>query len=93
MGLQIQGDIRRSKRKLFVLLDLPDSPSLSQNSLISTPAEKMTKLSSFSQSQPKRRIQEIPIYSESPISEDSKSIDKIQKSQVFIEIPKKISNF
>ena len=91
MDLQIQGDIRRSKRKLSVLLDLPDSSSLSQNSLISAPAEKKTKLSSFSQSKPKRRIQEISIYSESPLSGDFKSAVEIPKSQVFVEIPKKTS--
>src|SRR5271154_5657705 len=91
MGLQIRGDIRRSKRKLSVYLDLLDSPSLSQNSLISTTAEKKIKLSSFSQSQPKRYIQETPIYSESPLSEDSESIIDIPKSQVFVEIPKKTS--
>ena len=91
MGLQIQGDIRRSKRKLPVFLDLLDSPSLSQNSSISVPAEKKIKLSSFSQSQPKRRIQKIPIYSESSLSEDSESAIKTQKSQVFVEIPKKTS--
>src|SRR5271155_5648557 len=91
MGLQIQGDIRKSKRKLSVILDFPDSPSLSQNSSISTPAEKKMKYSSFSQSQPMRRIQEIPIYSESPLSEDSESAVEIPKSQVFVEIPKKTS--
>ena len=91
MALQILGDIRRSKRKLSVFLDLLDSPSLSQNSLISTSAEKKIKLSSFSQTQPKRRIQEIPIYSESPERDNSESIIEISKSQVFVEIPKKTS--
>jgi hypothetical protein len=89
MGLQIQGDIRRSKRKLSVFLDLPDLPLLSQNPSISTPAEKKKKLSSFSQSQPTRRIQDVPIYSESPLSEDSESAVEIPKSQLFVEIPKK----
>jgi hypothetical protein len=91
MGLQIQGDIRRSKRKLSIFLDLPDSPLLPQNSSISIPAEKKPKISSFSQSQPKQCIQEIPIYSESPLSGDSESTVKISKSQVFVEIPKKTS--
>ena len=91
MGLQIQGDIRRSKRKLSVFLDLPDSPSSSQNSLISARADKKTQLSFFSQSQPKRHISEIPIYSESPLSEDFDSAVEIPKNQVFVEIPKKTS--
>jgi hypothetical protein len=89
MDLQIQGDIKRSKRKLSIFLDPADSSSLSQNPSISTPAEKKQKLSSFSQSQPTQHIQNIPIYSESPLSEDSKSATRIQKSQLFVEIPKK----
>jgi hypothetical protein len=52
MDLQIRGDIRKSKWKLSVFLDLLDSSSFSQNSLISTPAEKKKKLSFFSQNQP-----------------------------------------
>ena len=48
MGLQIEGDIRRSKRKLSIFLDLPDSSSFSQNLSISTPAEKKKKISFFS---------------------------------------------
>ena len=36
-------------------------------------------------------IQNIPIYSESIISEDSESAIRTQKSQILIEIPKKIS--
>ena len=91
MGLQIQGDIRRSKRKLSVVLDLLDSPSLSQNPSISIPAEKKIKLSSFSQSQPTQLFQEIPIYSKSPLSEDSESVIEIQKKQVFVEITNKTS--
>jgi hypothetical protein len=91
MDLQIQGDIRKSKRKLSIFLDLADSSSFSQNPSISTPAEKKKKLSSFSQSQPTRDIQNIPIYSESPLSEDSESEIRIQKSQLFVEIPKKTS--
>ena len=91
MGLQIQGDLRRSKRKLSVFLDLPDSSLLSQNPSVSTPAEKKKKLSSFSQSQPTRRMQDFPIYSESPLSDDSESALKIPKCQVFVEIPEKTS--
>jgi hypothetical protein len=91
MSLQIQGDIRRSKRKLSIFLDLPDSSIFSQNSLISTPAEKKKRVSSFSQSQPTRDIQKIPIYSESPLSGDSESAVKTRKSQIFVEIPKKTS--
>src|SRR5436190_9946222 len=91
MGLQIQGDIRKSKRKLSIFLDLPDSSSFSQNPLISTPAEKKKKVSFFSQSQPTQDIQNIPIYSESIISEDSESAIRTQKSQILIEIPKKTS--
>ena len=91
MDLQIQGDIRKSKRKLSVFLDLPDSSSFSQNPLISTPAEKKKKVSFFSQSQPTQDIQNIPIYSESPFSEDSEFAIKTQKSQIFVKIPKKIS--
>src|SRR5436305_38565 len=92
MGLQIQTDIRKSKRKLSIFLDLPDSSSFSQNSLISTPAEKKKKVSFFSQSQPTQDIQNIPIYSESTFSEDSESAIRIQKSQIFVEIPKKTSS-
>ena len=90
MDLQIQGDIRRSKRKLSIFLDLPDSSSFSQNPSISTPAKKK-KLSSFSQSQPTQDIQNIPIYSESSLSEDSESAIRTQKSQIFIKILKKTS--
>jgi len=56
MGLQIQGDIRKSKRKLSIFLDLLDSSSFSQNLSISTPAEKKKKVSFFSQSQPPQDI-------------------------------------
>ena len=91
MDLQIQGDIRRSKRKLLVFLDLLDSPSLSQNSSISTPAEKKRKGVFFSQSQPTRQIKEMSIYSKSPLSEDSKSVINIPKSQEIVEIPEKTS--
>jgi len=80
MDLQIQGDIRRSKRKLSIFLDLPDSSSFSQNPLVSTPAEKKKKISSFSQIQPTRNIQKISIYSESPLSEDSESAIRTRKS-------------
>src|SRR6266480_6646814 len=90
MALQIEKDIRRLKRKLSTFLDLPDSPFLSQNPSISTPAKKK-KLSSFSQSQPTQHIQEISIYSESPLSEDPESAIRTQKSQLFIKIPKKTS--
>jgi hypothetical protein len=55
MGLQIQGDIRKSKRKLSIFLDLSDSSSFSQNSLISTP-EKKRRGSFFSQNQPTQDI-------------------------------------
>jgi hypothetical protein len=90
MTLQIQKDLRRSKRKLSTFLDLPDSPFLSQNPSISTPAKKK-KLFSFSQSQPTRHIQEIPIYSELPIPEDSESAVEMQNSQKFVKISKKTS--
>ncbi len=91
MSPQIQGDIKKSKRKLSILLDLPDLSSFSQNPSISTLAEKKKKISSFSQSQSTRHIQEIPIYSESPLSEDSESAIETQKSKIFIEILKKTS--
>jgi hypothetical protein len=91
IGLKIQGDIRKSKRKLFIFLDLPDSSSFSQNPLISTLAEKKKKVSFFSQSQPTQDIQNILIYSESFFSENSESAIRIQKSQIFVEIPKKTS--
>jgi hypothetical protein len=91
MDLQIQRGIKRSKRKLSIFLDPTDSSSFSQNPSISTPAEKKKKLSSFSQSQPTQDIQNIPIYSESPLSEDSESAIRTQKSQLSIEIPKKTS--
>jgi hypothetical protein len=91
MDLQIQGDIRRSKRKLSIFLDSADSSSFSQNPSISTPAEKKKKGSFFSQNQPTQDIQNIPIYSESPFSEDSESAIKTKKSQLFVKIPKKTS--
>jgi hypothetical protein len=91
MDLQIQGNIRKSKRKLSIFLDLADSSSFSQNPSISTPAEKKKKGSFFSQSQPTQDIQNIPIYSEFSLSEDSESAIRTQKNQLFIEIPKKTS--
>src|SRR2546423_1153296 len=91
MDLQIQADIWKSKRKLSVFLDLLDLSSFSQNPLISIPTEKKKKGSFFSQSQPTQDIQNIPIYSESPFSEDSESAIRTQKSQIFVEIPKKTS--
>jgi hypothetical protein len=91
MGLRTQGNTRGSKRKLSILLDSPDFPFSSQNSSISIPAQKKKKRSFYSQSQPTQRVQEISIYSESPISEDSESAITIQKSQVFVEIPKRTS--
>ena len=91
MDLQIQRGIRISKRKLSLFLDPTDLSSFSQNLLISTPAEKKKKLSSFSQSQPTQDIQNIPIYSESPLSEDSESAIRTQKSQILVKIPKKTS--
>ena len=91
MSLQIQRDIRKSKRKLSIFLDLPDSSSFSQNPSISTLAEKKKKISFFSQSQPTQDIQNISIYSESPLSENSESAIRTKKSQIFIEIPKKTS--
>jgi hypothetical protein len=91
MDLQIQGDIRRSKRKLSIFLDSADLSSFSQNPSISTPAEKKKKVSFFSQNQPTQDIQNIPIYSESPLFEDSESAIKTKKSQLFVEILKKTS--
>src|SRR3989440_11671265 len=91
MGLQIQGDIRKLKRKLSIFLDLLDLSSFSQNPLISMPAEKKKKVSFFSQSQSTQDIQNITIYYESPFSEDSESAIRTQKSQIFVEIPKKTS--
>jgi hypothetical protein len=90
MALQIKKHIKRLKRKLSTFLDLPDSPFLSQNPSISTPAKKK-KLSSFSQSQPTQHIQEISIYSESPLSKNPESAIRTQKSQLFVEILKKTS--
>jgi len=91
MDLQIQTDIRKSKRKLSIFLDLPDSSSFSQNLSISTPAEKKKKVSFFSQSKPTQDIQNIPIYSKSTFSEDSESAIRTQKSQILVKIPKKTS--
>ena len=91
MDLQIQGDIKRSKWKLSIFLDILDSSSFSQNPSIYTPTEKKKKLSFFSQSQPTQLIQKNLIYSELALSEDSKSAIKTQKSQIFIEISKKTS--
>src|SRR5437762_6346631 len=91
MGLQIQRDIRKSPRKLSIFLNLPDSSSFSQYPSISTPAEKKKKVSFFSQSQSTQDIQNIPIYSKSIISKDSKSAIRTQKSQILIKIPKKTS--
>jgi hypothetical protein len=89
MSLQIQENIRKLKRKLSIFLDLPDSSLFSHNPSISTPAEKKKKVSFFSQSQPTQNIQNISIYSESPLSEDSESAIRTQKNQLFVEIPKK----
>ena len=91
MDLQIQTDIRKSKRKLSIFLDLPDSSFSSQNPSISTPAAKKKKVSFFSQSQPTQDIQNIPIYFKSSLSEDSESIIGTQKNQLFVKIPKKTS--
>jgi hypothetical protein len=48
MALQTQNNLKKSKRKLSIFLDLSDSSLLSQNPSISIPAEKKKKLSSFS---------------------------------------------
>jgi hypothetical protein len=69
--------IRRPKRKLSTQLDLRNPPLFSQNPSISTPVKKKKRLSSFSQSQPTQLIQKTPIYSESPIFEDSESVVEI----------------
>jgi len=90
MALQIKKDIKRLKRKLSTFLNLSDSPFLSQNPSISTPIKKK-KLSSFSQSQPTRYIQEIPIYSKLLIFEDFESAIKTQNNQIFGKILKKTS--
>jgi hypothetical protein len=58
MNLQIQEDIRKSKRKLSIFLDLSDSFSFSQNPLISIP-EKKKKVSFFSQNQSTQNIRNI----------------------------------
>jgi hypothetical protein len=91
MDTPFSGASQRLKRKLSTELHLRNSSLFSQNSSISTPAKKKKRLSSFSQSQPTQLIQEIPIYSESPIFEDSESAAETQKNQVFVEIPKKTS--
>jgi len=77
MGLQIQENIRKSKRKLSIFLDLIDLSLFSQNPSISIPITKKKKVSFFSQSQPMQDIQNIPIYSESTFSEDSESVIRI----------------
>jgi len=51
MGLQIQENIRKSKRKLSIFLDFSDSSLFSQNPSISLPAKKKKKDSFFSQTQ------------------------------------------
>src|SRR6266480_7325113 len=76
MALQIQKNLKKSKRKLSIFLDLPDSSFSSQNPSISTLAAKKKKISFFSQSQPTQDIQNIPIYSKSSLSKDSKSTIK-----------------
>ena len=91
MALQIQKNLKKSKRKFSIFLDLPDSSFSSQNSSISTPIAKKKKVSFFSQSQPTQDIQNIPIYSESSLSKNSKSIIETQKNQLFVEILKKTS--
>jgi hypothetical protein len=80
MNTPFSGAIRKPKRKLSTQLDLQNSPLFSQTPSISTPAKKKKKLSSFSQSQPTQLIQEISIYSESPIFGDFESAYETQKS-------------
>jgi hypothetical protein len=91
MDTPFSGAIRRPKKKLSTQSDLQNSRLFSQNPSIYTPAKKKKKLSSFSQSQPTQLVQKIPIYSESPIFEDSESAVKMQKNQIFVKIPKKTS--
>src|SRR5438045_8803320 len=91
MSVPFQTETRASKRKLSSQSGLQNTYAFSQNSSLSISDRKRQKLSSFSQSQPTQLLQDIPIYSESPIPEESESAVKTQKSQIFVEIPKKSS--
>src|SRR2546429_6853591 len=74
MSVPFQTETRASKRKLSSQSDLQNTYAFSQNSSLSISHRKRKKLSSFSQSQPTQLLQDIPIYSESPILRDSESI-------------------
>jgi hypothetical protein len=89
MSVPFQTETRASKRKLSSQSDLQNTYAFSQNSSLSISAGKRKKLSSFSQSQSTQLLQDIPIYSEPPILEDSESIIETQESQISVEISKK----
>jgi len=89
MSVPFQTETRASKRKLSSQSDLQNIYAFSQNSSLSISHRKRKKLSSFSQSQPTQLLQDIPIYSESPILQDSESVIETQESQIPVEISKK----
>jgi hypothetical protein len=89
MSVPFQTETRASKRKLSSQSDLQNTYAFSQNSSLSISDRKKKKLSSSSQSQPTQFLQDIPIYSESSILQDSESIIETQESQIPVEISKK----
>ena len=89
MNVPFQTETRASKRKLSSQSDLQNTYAFSQNSSLSISGRKRKKLSSFSQSQSTQLLQDIPIYSESPILKDSESIIKTPKSRMPVKISKK----
>jgi hypothetical protein len=91
MNVPFQTETRASRRKLSSQSDLQNTYAFSQNSSLSISDRKRKRLSSFSQSQPTQLLQDIPIYSELSILGESKSAVETQKSQIFVEIPKKSS--
>jgi hypothetical protein len=79
MSVPFQTETRASKRKLSSQSDLQNTYAFSHNSSLSISDRKRKKISSFSQSQPTQLLQDIPIYSESPILEESESAIETQR--------------
>ena len=89
LNVPFQTETRASKRKLSSQSDLQNTYAFSQNSSLPISHKKGKKLSSLSQSQSTQLLQDIPIYSESPILQDSKSLIETQESQISVEVSKK----